>query len=354
MTDTAAKLYPQDVINMCLYPKLITNRKYTPNKKNGGIIPAISDERVLKVAVGCQNCIECRKQKAREWQVRLLEDIKHNTNGKFITLTFSNESIKKIVVHIRDTNGDPFQIPEGYELDNAIATRGMRLFLERWRKKFKKSLRHWMVSELGHDGTENIHLHGIVWTDETVETIRNIWQYGYIWPRENWKGTYVNAKTVNYIIKYLTKQDEKHRNYKGRILTSAGIGRGYVQNPKGQWTKNKYNGDNTNETYRTDTGHKIGMPVYWRNKIYNDEEREKLWLQKLDKQERWILGNRVDISQNDNEYIKGLEYARQRNKELGYGDNYIDIEQKIYEHERRIIMQQTRIKKANNNNNNNE
>ena len=30
------------------------------------------------------------------------------------------------------------------------------------------------------------------------------------------------------------------------------------------------------ETYRTSTGHKIAMPIYWRNKIYNDEEREKL------------------------------------------------------------------------------
>ena len=30
------------------------------------------------------------------------------------------------------------------------------------------------------------------------------------------------------------------------------------------------------------------MPIYWRNKIYNDEEREKLWLYKLNKQERYI------------------------------------------------------------------
>ena len=75
---------------------LIKNRKYVANKKNGGLIPPIPDERVKWVAIGCQQCIECRKQKAREWQIRLQEDLKHNTNAKFITLTFSNESILKL------------------------------------------------------------------------------------------------------------------------------------------------------------------------------------------------------------------------------------------------------------------
>ena len=32
---------------MCLYPKLIQNRKYKANKKNGGIIPPVPDNRVL-------------------------------------------------------------------------------------------------------------------------------------------------------------------------------------------------------------------------------------------------------------------------------------------------------------------
>ena len=86
---------------MCLYPKLIQNKKYTPNRKNGGIVNyegfanGTLDKRVLAVPIGCGNCIECRKQKANEWRVRLLEDVKKHKNGKFITLTFSNEKIKE-------------------------------------------------------------------------------------------------------------------------------------------------------------------------------------------------------------------------------------------------------------------
>ena len=190
---------------MCLYPTLIKNRKYVANKKNGGVIPPIPDERVKWVAIGCQQCIECRKQKAREWQIRLQEDLKHNANAKFITLTFSNESILKLKEQIDkkmsvDDDGVLTETPlEGYELDNEIATQAVRYFLERWRKKYKKSLRHWLVTELGHEGTENIHLHGIVWTDN-LDEVERIWQYGYVWKGKKHYNeiiNYVNERTVN-------------------------------------------------------------------------------------------------------------------------------------------------------------
>ena len=81
---------------MCLYPKLIRNPKYKPNKKNGGHPPPVLDKRVLYVPIGCGKCIECMRQKAREWTVRLMEDIKEHTNGKMVTLTFSDKSIRDL------------------------------------------------------------------------------------------------------------------------------------------------------------------------------------------------------------------------------------------------------------------
>ena len=38
---------------MCLFPKLIKNKKYIANKKNGGNIPPFFDERVFHVSVAC-------------------------------------------------------------------------------------------------------------------------------------------------------------------------------------------------------------------------------------------------------------------------------------------------------------
>ncbi|AXH75320.1 MAG: replication initiator protein [Microviridae sp.] len=321
---------------MCLYPKLIKNPKYKATKKNGGIIPAVLDNRVKYVPIGCQRCMECRKKKAREWQLRLSEDIKKQTNGKFITLTFSNEDYKKIHA-ITPNELTP------YDKDNYIATYATRHFLERWRKKYKKSLRHWLVTELGHNGTHNIHLHGIIWTNENYNTIAQYWKYGHIWPdKDNYKKTYVNLRTVNYIIKYVSKMDNDHKHYNSIILTSPGIGNNYTNTYNSRL--NKYNGQNTIETYRTTTGHKINMPIYWRNKIYSEKEREELWLLKLDKQERWIMKEKVSVKNGEEEYNKLLKWYQQQNIKLGYQTDTINWTEKKYEQEKRQLMQQARIK----------
>jgi len=343
---------------MCLYPKLIKNRKYISNKKNGGKIPPVTDERVLYVPVGCQKCMECKKQKARNWQVRLQEEIRNNKTGKFITLTFSNESIKELTKTIKGING--------YDLDNELATLATRRFLERYRKKYKKSIRHWLVTELGGNGTENIHLHGIMWpgkeikekdekANENIE-ISKIWKYGMITigKRRYHNGKelnkletgYVNEKTINYIVKYVHKTDEKHKEYNSKILTSAGIGRNYTK--RGDAEKNKYNETKTKETYTTRQGIKLPLPIYYRNQIYTDEEKEKLWLKKLDKEERYVCGEKVDISKGEEDYYKKLEYYRKKNKRLGYGDDSKNWELKRYENARRNIKTLTRIKNAKN------
>lgn len=322
---------------MCLYPKLINNRKYQSNKKNGGNIPSVTDKRVLVVPVGCGKCMECKKQKSREWQVRLHEEIRNDNSGKFVTLTFSNESIKELSENIKDLNG--------YNLDNEIATLGVRRFLERWRKKYKKSVKHWLVTELGGNGTENIHIHGIIWTNESSKTINNIWKYGFTWIGDKESGGYVNERTINYIVKYVNKVDEKHKEYNSKILTSAGIGKNYIDRIDSK--KNKYNGKNTKEIYTTRQGIKLALPIYYRNKIYNEEEKEKLWLMKLDEEVRYVNGEKIDVSKGEEEYYKVLEWHREKNKRLGYGNDSKNWEQKRYENSRRNLLTKQRIYKAN-------
>lgn len=338
---------------MCLYPQLIFNPKYKANQKNGGVIPPLKDQKIAYVPIGCGDCMECRKRKAREWQTRLLEDIKQHKNGKFITLTFSNEEYTKLITESQERSNKSTakrQIIDltklkGYELDNAVATKAIRLFTERWRKKYKTALRHWFITELGHEGTENIHLHGIIWTNENWKTIQKIWNYGIIWPNPEHKKiiNYVNSKTVNYIIKYITKKDEIHKTYKSIVLTSKGIGANYTTSRNAK--NNKYNNDDTNTTYRTDTGHKMAMPIYWRNKLYTEEQREQLWIQQIDKNTRWVCGEKIDISQSEQEYYKTLKYHQERNIKLGYGNGQKSWKQVEYELQRRELMQKARIKK---------
>jgi len=304
---------------MCLYPKLIKNRKYIANKKNGGNVPEIKDSRTEIVPIGCGKCIECMKQKKREWQVRMNEEIRNNKEGNYVTLTFSEESIIELSkdVEIKSLRKD---------LDNEIATLAVRRFLERWRKKYKTSVRHWLVTELGHNNTERIHMHGIIF-NKNNEEIEKIWKYGHVW-----FGEWVNEQTINYIVKYINKIDQDHKGYTSKILCSKGIGSNYMKRIDSKI--NKYNGEETKEYYKTKTGSKLSLPKYYRNKIYTDEEREDLWINLLNKEERYVGGEYIDVSINDDEYNKALEYYREKNKRLGYGDDSKQWSKENYQQER--------------------
>ena len=196
---------------MCLYPKLIKNKKYLPNKKNGYSPPKCTDERLRYVTAACGHCFECRKQKSQGWQVRMSEELKNNPNAIFVTLT------------IDDTNYEKLKAKEDSDDDNKIARLAIRLFLERVRKATKKSMKHWFVTELGHQATERLHLHGIVWNDKGTELVKEHWKYGFVFI-----GDYVNERTVCYITKYMTKDDVDHKGFVGKVFSSSGIGAGLL------------------------------------------------------------------------------------------------------------------------------
>ncbi|AXH73651.1 MAG: replication initiator protein [Microviridae sp.] len=334
---------------MCLYPKLIINRKYLPNKKNKGKIPDITDPRVKYVPIGCGKCMECMKQKSMKWSIRLQEEIRHKKDGNFVTLSFSEESLNELDSEVQrinkaehenvnkqtDRNTKYIEI-EGYELENKMATLAVRRFLERWRKENKTSVRHWLVTELGHNNTERIHIHGIIFGDR--KQIQKHWKYGNIWI-----GDYVNEQTVNYIVKYVNKQDTDHKYYNPIILCSSGIGNKYTERQDSKL--NKYQGSDTKETYTTRQGKKIALPTYYRNKIYSDEEREKLWLNTLDKETRYINGIKIDVSKGEEDYENTLKYQRELNKKLGYGSRDINEKDKEYERQQRNIRRYTRQQK---------
>lgn len=293
---------------MCLYPKFIKNPKYKPNRKNNYHPPICTDGRVLMVPIGCGKCIECKKQKARGWQTRLNEQLKVEKNAYFVTLTFSCEELEKLK---KETKLNEC---------NAIAGVAVRRFLERWRKAHKKSIKHWLVTELGHNGTERIHLHGILFADIYFNNayLEKIWKYGI-----TYVGDYCNARTINYIIKYVLKIDVDHKNYEPQIFCSAGLGRNYVDQCSSKQI-HQFRGEQTIEYYRLDNGAKINLPTYYRNHFFNEQQREQLWTNLLDKHERFVLGvkiENVDTLKGQETYNKVLKKAQETNKEMGYGDD---------------------------------
>lgn len=289
---------------MCLYPRLILNKKYLPTKKNGGNPAKCEDERTKYVPIGCGNCIECKKQKAQEWKVRLNEEIKVNNNAHFVTLSFSDEELDELCKELKTTET---------EIVSSIA---IRRFTERWRKLFKTAPRHFLINELGHNESERLHFHGLLWySNISKEELEKIWSYGMIYV-----GEYVNNKTINYIVKYVTKIDRDHKGFKQQIFASKGLGRNYIGTPNANM--NKYRGLKTREYYTLPNGAKVSLPIYYRNHIYTEEERGYLWCNRLDKEIQYILGTEYPLRTQEQriDFENILKNAQDFNIIAGYGE----------------------------------
>lgn len=321
---------------MCLYPILIKNPKYKENKKNGGVIPPLTDNRVTTIPIGCGVCIECLRKKGNEWKVRLKEEYNNQElKAHFVTLTFNEESLieleKLAIEKMKKLDR------EKYSLENEVATVAIRRFTENWRSKFKKTIRHWVCTELGHKNTERLHMHGIMWTNESEEEIQNKWLYGNIY-----FGKYVNEKTINYIIKYITKTDKDHKGYIPKILCSKGIGKEYLT-PRNM-EKHKYDKENTNKKYKNRNGTEVELPKYYKNKLYTDEQKEELWKYEMDKKEYWVCGEMIKIKDRTDKrglkvYRDLIEHYRKLNKELGFGDRSKEFNKQRFEINRRKFVQ---------------
>lgn len=289
---------------MCLYPQYFKNPKYLPNKKNKGRPPICLDRRLLYIPAKCGCCIECRKEKQREWRVRLEEELRSNF-GYFTTLTISPEGIEEI------------EKKTGLEWEknpNEIATKALRLFLERARKDTGKSIKHWCVTELGED-KDRIHLHGIFFGQKSAGLIRKHWKYGFVFI-----GDYCNSRSINYMTKYMLKVDIKHPEFKQIVLASPGIGDEYMNRRDYLWQKQNYKNINV-AAYTFRNGTKMAMPKYYKNKIFTDDEREIMWINNLNRGLLWIYGEKVKA--NDWKTIDNLRRYWQKFGREVMGDDPI-------------------------------
>ena len=238
------------------------------------------------------------------------EENRQTPNAYFLTLTIDDKSYK--------------ELKQKYKLkdNNDIATKAIRLCLERVRKLTKKSIKHWFITELGHEKTERLHLHGIVWGLGNGEKVTNNWKYGI-----TFTGYFVNEKTINYITKYMLKIDEKHPKFRGKGLCSAGIGAGYLKREDAK--RHVYKPGKTNESYRMRNGSKLNLPIYYRNKLFTEKEREKLFLDKIEKGIVYVLGIKIDLKTEESRYMGVLTSERERCERL-YHDNPKDWDKEKY------------------------
>jgi len=322
---------------MCLYPVKVRNKKYSANKKNGGVIPTALHGKMYTIGASCGNCIECRKMKGREWRIRIGEEIRDRKDGKMVTLTFNDEWLNELRLKVNEKR---VQKLSGWDLDNQVCVYAVRQFSNRYiferkrQKKNHKSLRRWLVTELGSKN-DRIHMHGIVFTDMSDDDLQIVWKYGHIHIPKN---GFVSDATVNYISKYFTKVDFEHKGYKPRMMRSPGMGLGYVERNK---RRHAFRGEDTVQTYRTRQGVKLPLPMYYREKLWSDEEREELWYHKILEDKQYVAGYELSESQEnfETEYSGALESGRRRSERLGYGKRDKNWDMKRFDREGRMMRE---------------
>ena len=135
------------------------------------------------------------------------------------------------------------------------------------------------------------------------------------------------------------------------MFASAGIGKAYLEDELNRY-KHRYQGEKTNTTYTDSQGYTCGLPKYYRDRLYTEEERRKLWSIQLDKNEGKIIIDGVEYNENDNKTIyQAIKNNEIKNIELGYpNEKQIEAIKKINQQRRKIIWHYKvamELKKAN-------
>lgn len=183
---------------ICLNPLLIPNKRM----KDKWTSHDYYDDPFIFVP--CGRCEACRKKHANDWRVRLTKELELGNHRScwFITLTVDGPNYHSFVSN---------------------TSRFIRLFLERYRARYKRSLRHWFVTELGDDNGR-LHIHGFVFDCRcSIREFTKLWGYGITNVQIN-----PDLDVIGYLIKYMLKPCKYDESFYPSVFCSSGIGKQYL------------------------------------------------------------------------------------------------------------------------------
>lgn len=247
-----------------------------------------------KMEVPCSRCEMCRKRFASWWSFRLMQELKVSSSAYFITLTYGNR---------KSGYATPPVSKSGY-LD--LSKRHLQLFIKRLRRSHgnnAKSIKYYAVGEYGGK-FKRPHYHLIIFNAQLDKIIgeryasmarsKRIKLDGYFEMKcDLWHDTEqdrlrghitvsndVNEKSVGYTLVYISKPSRipEHRNDDRQPefgLMSKGLGLSYLTKAMVTWHKKKLE-DRMYVPLKD--GDKASMPRYYKLKLYDEAEREKIAL----------------------------------------------------------------------------
>jgi hypothetical protein len=206
----------------------------------------------------CGKCPPCKKRRTSGWSFRLLKEGERSKSALFVTLTYDTD-------HVPITKN-------GYM---TLDLKDLQKFFKRLRKLTDEKLKYYAVGEYGSN-KKRPHYHIILYNANPEHIAR-------AWALNNYTiGTYyignVSGASIGYTLKYMSKESKIpiHQNddrKKEFSVMSKGLGSNYLSENMIYWHKN----DLEKRMYvPIENGKKIAMPRYYKDKMYNEEEKVKI------------------------------------------------------------------------------
>ena len=183
-----------------------------------------------EVTVKCGKCATCRKQKAQEWAIKLINERKYYKKACFITLTFDN----RILGNKKSKAVAKYGAKPGFVLKTDYSMEYFKKFIKRLRKKYKdKYIAYFHVAEYG-EKTHRPHHHAIIYginfdedrkegalsktghTQYISKTLNDLWAAGACTVQD------CNSNNIIYIAQYSIKKfkQNEEKQYKAKMTFS--------------------------------------------------------------------------------------------------------------------------------------
>jgi hypothetical protein len=233
----------------------------------------------------CGKCPPCKKRRTSGWSFRLIKEGERSNSALFITLTYDTEFV-------------PIT-SNGFMTLNLL---DLQKFFKRLRKRTNEKIKYYAVGEYGSQKARP-HYH-IILFNCNKEHIIDSWVINYKSIGSVHIGN-VSSASIGYTLKYMCKESKipLHQNddrKKEFSVMSKGLGSNYLTENMIKWHKN----DLLNRMYvPIEDGKKIAMPRYFKDKMYSDDEKDKI---------NEHMGNLDELNEHKLIQFYGSEYEKER------------------------------------------
>lgn len=239
--------------------------------------------------VPCGHCNYCLSRRRADWAFRLLQELKQSTTALFLTFTYADENLvngsegptldkEKFITFHNTLKKRQSRILKKMLVDHGHGFRqGRKYYLSEKAKEFMKDwkIKYYSVGE--YDAGGRPHYHSIMFNIHTrvLDLLVNdeIWNQGWVHAGQ------VTSASINYVAKYVIDRDMNKKDQRPFALMSKGIGAKYLE----------YNYKHHKEGMKNFVlvnGRRQRLPRYYKDKIFDDYEKEYFGLIGRDQEEK--------------------------------------------------------------------